>query len=156
MGLYQYIREQSDRQDLVGELSRWMTENPGLRPDHESVAFHLASKEFDASGEWTKRDAISRLKENEGMQRLLRIEPRLSPIISDLIRLKATKGYSRPEEYSRIKSEVSRLVGDEAQRSEVQDSESYDVLIQVISDLLPPDVVDLYSEGTPEDIELDI
>jgi hypothetical protein len=133
-----------------------MTENPGVRPDHHGTAFRLAAQEFDECGEWTKKDAVDRLNENDGMQSLLRIEPRLSPIISHLIQIKASKGYNQSQEYSRVKSLVYHLVGDGAEKPEIQDSESYDVLIHVISDLLPPDVADLYPNGFPEGIVLDI
>ncbi len=156
MGIYEYIREQSHREDVVGDLGRWMTDNPGATPDHDGAAFRLAAQEFDECGQWTKKEAVDRLNENEGMQRLLRIEPRLSPIVSQLIQIRAAKGYNRLQEYGRAKALVYYLVGDGAERPEIRDSESYDVLIQVISDLLPPDVADLYPNGFPEGIALDI
>jgi hypothetical protein len=46
MGLYQYIREQEYRKDLVGELGRWLSTHYGERPDHNSQAFLLASQEL--------------------------------------------------------------------------------------------------------------
>ncbi len=46
MGLNQYIREQEHRNDLVGELGNWMSKNYGKRPDHNSLAFELASQEY--------------------------------------------------------------------------------------------------------------
>ena len=43
-----------------------------------------------------------------------------------------------------------------AENPELSDSSSYDVMIRVIDDLLPPDAADLYPDGMPDDIELDL
>jgi hypothetical protein len=59
MGLYQYIREQEHRDDLIGELGRWMCKNYNKRPDHGSLAFELASKDFDSCGNWTRHDSVN-------------------------------------------------------------------------------------------------
>jgi len=150
MGLYQYIREQEHRNDLVGELGRWMSSHYGERPDHSSLAFELASKEFTACGNWTRQEAIERLNENKKFQQILKIEPRIGEIISEVIEIRTTKGYSRDRKYSRFKGRISDLVGFEAEKDEVGNSESYDTVIQVIVDLLPPDVFDLYPDGLHE------
>ena len=64
MGLYQYIREQEYRNDLVGELGRWMSKNYGERPDRNSLAFELAAKEFAACGNWTRQEVLNQINEN--------------------------------------------------------------------------------------------
>ena len=107
MGLYQYIREQEHRNDLVGELGRWMSKHYGERPDHSSLAFELASKEFAACGSWTRQEAIERLNENKKFQQILKIEPRISEIVSEIIKLRATQDYNRDREYSRFKAIIS-------------------------------------------------
>jgi len=150
MRLYQYIREQEYRNDLVGELGRWMSKHYGERPDHSSLAFELASKEFAACGNWTRQEAIERLNANKKFQRILKFEPQISEIISEILKIRATQGYSRDVEYSHFKTRISNLVGFEAEKDEVGNSESYDVVIQVIVDLLPPDVSDLYPGGLYE------
>ena len=158
MGLYQYIREQEYRNDLVGELGRWMSRNYGKQPDHNSLAFQLASKEFEACGNWTRKGAVEQLNENKKFQHIVKIEPRISEVISKIIKTRATQGYNRDSEYYRFKEEISKLVGDGAEKDEVADSDSFDVIIKVISDLLPPDITDLYpnAEYEYEDIELDL
>ncbi len=156
MGLYQYIREQQHRNDLVGELGTWMSKNYNQRPDHNSLAFQLASEEFSACGNWTKQDALQRLNENKKLQKIIKIEPRVSEIISDVLKLKNCQGYNRDEGYRHFKSRAKQLVGDYAEKDKVGDSESYDVVIQTIADLLPPDGADLYHDGFPEGIYLDL
>ena len=104
MGLYQYIREQEHRNDLVGELGSWMSKHYGERPDHNSLAFELASKEFAACGNWTRQEAVEQLNENKKFQRILKIEPRISGIISEALEIRANQGYRRDVEYSRFKA----------------------------------------------------
>jgi hypothetical protein len=156
MGLYQYIREQKHRNDLVGELGNSMSKNYNQRPDHSSLAFQLASKEFSANGHLTKKDAIQRLNENENLQKIIKIEPRVGEIISEAIKLESYQGYNRDEEYSRLKSRIIKLVGYGSEKDEVRDSDSYEVVIQTIVKLLPPDMVDLYPDGSPDEIFIDL
>ena len=147
MGLYQYIREQEHRNDLVGELGSWMSKHYSERPDHSSLAFELASKEFAACGNWTRQEAVEQLNENKKFQRILKIEPRISVIISEALKIRANQGYSRDMEYNRFKAKISKLVGYETEKEELRDSDSYNIILQVVVDLLPPDVLDLYPNG---------
>ncbi len=156
MSLYQYIREQEHRNDLVGELGRWMSKNYGKRPDHNSLAFELASQEYSACGNWTKQDAIQRLNGNKKILKIIMIEPRISDIISNVLKLNNCQGYNRDEEYRRFKSRLSELVGYTGENDEVGDSDSYEVVIRVLDDLLPPDAVELYPNGFPEGIDIDL
>ena len=116
MGLYEYIREQEHRKDVVGELGSWMSRNYNQRPDHSSLAFQLASKEFSACGSWTKQAAIQRLNENKKLQKIIKIEPRISDIISEVLRLKNCQSYDRDEEYGHFKSKAIKLVGFDQKR----------------------------------------
>jgi len=150
MGLYQYIREQEHRNDLVGELGSWMSKNYSQRPDHNTLAFKLASKEFVACGNWTRQDAVERLNKNKKLQRIIKIESRISEIISEVIKTRAIRGYTRDIEYNRFKTKISKLVGYQAEKDEVGNSESYDVVIQAVVDLLPPDVSYLYLDRMDE------
>jgi hypothetical protein len=104
MRLYQYIREQEHRNDLVGELGSWMSKHYGERPDHNSLAFELASKEFATCGNWTRQEAVERLNENKKFQHILKIDPQISGIISEVLKIRANQGYSRDMEYSRFKA----------------------------------------------------
>ena len=55
MSVYQYIREQKDRSDIVGAIAREMIANPTIHQDHSADAFRLAAAEFDACGRWTQK-----------------------------------------------------------------------------------------------------
>jgi hypothetical protein len=156
MGLYQYIREQKHRNDLVGELGRWMSKNYGKRPDHNSSAFELASQEYSACGNWTKQDAIQRLNNNNSLLKIIKIEPRISDIVSDILKLNNCQGYNRDEEYRYFKTRLIKLVGHTAENDEVGDADSYEAVIRVVDDLLPPDSVELYPNGFPEGIYIDL
>jgi hypothetical protein len=156
MGLYQYIREQNHRSDLVGELGRWMTDNYGKRPDHSSLAFRIAAEEFESCGNWTRQEAITRTNQNKELQQILEIVPRLRRIIERVQQLRIAPGYNQSQAYSDFKAEASEFVGWEAENSELCDSDSYEVVIDAIVSLLPPDESDLYPDGLPDDIELDI
>jgi hypothetical protein len=70
--------------------------------------------------------------------------------------LKNCQGYNRDDEYNYNKSRIKRLVGYDAEKDEVGDSDSYDVVIQTIVELLPPDAADLYRDGFPEGIYIDL
>jgi len=156
MGLYQYIREQDHRNDLVGELGRWMSKNYRKRPDHNSLAFELASQEYSACRNWTKQDAMHRLNSNKKLLKIIKIEPRISGIIYDVLKLNNCQGYNRDEEYRQFKSRVIKFVGHTGENDAVADAASYEVVIRVIDDLLPPDVVELYPNGFPEGIDIDL
>ena len=146
MGLYQYIREQEHRNDLIGELGRWMTKHYNERPDHDSLAFQLASKEFAACS-WTRQEAIKRLNENKKFQAIVKIEPRISAVISEILKIRSNKFYNWGEEYYRFKTKISGLVGWKAERDELRNSDSYEVVLNVVVDLLPPSISDLYPNG---------
>lgn len=135
-----------------------MSKHYNQRPDHTSVAFELASKEFSNCGGWTRQDAIQRLNENKRFQAVVKIEPRLSGIISEALKVNSRRGYDRDKEYDRLKGKTIQLVGYEADKDELGDSDSFDLVVKVIVDLLPPDAVDLYPNGLPEleNSELDL
>jgi hypothetical protein len=156
MGLYQYIREQAHRNDIVGVLGRWLKSHPRRRPDHDSPAFGLASDEFAACGEWTRQDAVKRLNKNKNFQRIAKIEPKIIGIVSEIIKLEPHKGYSWQGAYHQFKTRISKLVGWNAEKQELVESDNYDVMIRVVDDLLPPDSGDLYPDGKPDDIDLDL
>jgi len=156
MGIYQYIREQEHRNDIVGELGRLMSENYGKRPDHNSLAFEVAAREYSSCGNWTKQDAIQRLNSNKKLLKIIKIEPRISDIISDVLKLNNCQGYNRDEEYRHFKTRLIKLVGHTAENDEVGDADSYEVVIRVVDDLLPPDSVELYPNGFPEGIYIDL
>ena len=78
----------------------------------------------------------------------------MTDVVSEVTRIKPRKGYNRHAEYDRFKTQISGLVGWGAENPELSDSSSYDVMIRVVDDLLPPDAADLYPDGMPDDIEL--
>lgn len=78
-------------------------------------------------------------------------------IISEALKIRANQGYSRDMEYNRFKAKISKLVGYETEKDELRDSDSYNIILQVVVDLLPPDVLDLYPNGLYEEsLELDL
>jgi hypothetical protein len=156
MGLYQYIREQAHRNDPVGELGRWLMAHPGSRPDGHGEAFELASAEAAACGTWTRQAALESLDENTALERIIAIEPRVGEIISDVLKLRSHKGYHRIRTYKKFKDRVTELVGFFCQNKALADTASYDTVIHAVDSLMPPDGVDLYSEGLPEEVQLDL
>lgn len=101
-------------------------------------------------------DMLKRLNANKEFRRITKIEPRMIGVVSEVITTKSRKGYNRVMDYHRFKTQISHLVGWGAENQELGDSSSYDVMIQVIDDLLPPDGADLYPNGIPDDVELDL
>ena len=155
-GLYQYIREQAHRNDMVGELGRWMVNHRNERPDHYSDAFQLAAREYEGCGNWTKQAALERINENRKLAEILKIEPRLSGIISEAIQTKATQGYSFAQAYSNLKLKAYHLVGDLAENEKLKNSDAYDVVIDVISRLIPPDISNVYRGEEMDYYQLDL
>lgn len=155
-GLYQYVREQAHRNDLVGELGRWMVENMGKRPDHESRAFQLAAKEYEGCGNWTKQAQLEWVNQNKELSEILKIEPRLSSVISEAIQTKASQGYSFAMKYSELKLKILNLVGYKAEKREVATDRAYDVVIDTISRLIPPDISNAYNGEEFEYYQLDL
>jgi len=80
MGLYQYIREQEYRNDVVGDLGRWLKSHSRERPDRDSLALKLASEEYVSCGEWTSQHAVKSLQANTEFQRIAIIEPRMTAL----------------------------------------------------------------------------
>jgi hypothetical protein len=80
----------------------------------------------------------------------------MSGIITDILKLKTHQGYSRDDEYRKFKSRASKLVGYLCEKKELCDTVSYEAVIQMIDRLLPPDSINLYSNGMPEGVSLDI
>ena len=155
-GLYQYIREQAHRNDLVGSLGKTMLANPGVRPDHSSLAFRFAAREFEENGGWTKMGAIERLNNNVDFQKILKIEPRLSPIISELINEKVQTGYHHGRKYLEYKKKIEVLVGWMADKEELNNHTFYEITLRVIEDLLPINVSRAYEGEEFEIYQFDL
>jgi hypothetical protein len=99
---------------------------------------------------WTKKDAIKRMMENERLQEILRVEPRLWSVVSDAAIQRRSRTYHRIRTYLALRNRVIPLVGWYAEREELRTSDHYQLVIDTIVDLLPPDEVDLWPEGRPE------
>jgi hypothetical protein len=100
---------------------------------------------------WTKKGAVRRMRENEKLQEILRIEPRLWPIINEAVAQRRNKTYQRVRMYIALRNRVVPLVGWYAEREELRTTEQYRLVIDTIVDLLPPDETDLWPEGRPGD-----
>jgi hypothetical protein len=99
---------------------------------------------------WTKKDAIKRMMENERLQEILRVEPRLWSVVSDAAIQRRSRTYHRIRTYLALRNRVIPLVGWYAEREELRTSDHYQLVIDTIVDLLPPDEADLWPEGRPE------
>jgi len=155
-GLYQYIREQEHRKDPVGALGRWMSKNYNRRPDSTTLAFQLASAEFEASANWTRKAALDRLNQNKDLMHIIKVEKDLSGVIKDALNVRACTGYNKEKEYCRLKSAAGVVVGYGAANERISDSQYYLLVIRAIYDLLPPDISILYPNGFPDEISLDL
>lgn len=90
----------------------------------------------------TKKDAVSRMYNNEPLKEILKIEPRLQGIIKEAEAQRNTSGYNRLQKYVELKNKISSLVGWLAENEKLKSSNSYDIVMETITDLLPPDVID--------------
>ena len=96
---------------------------------------------------WKKRDAVQRALANQELQQILSAEPGLVPIVMAAAEQRNTVGYDRSQRYSHLKHQAERLVGWFAKNAALRSSPAYDVVIETIADLLPPDDADLYPDG---------
>jgi hypothetical protein len=138
--LLQYIVEQEHRQDIVGDLGRWVIDHAGEAPDISSLAFQLAREEFDSVNHRTRKGAVEYMERHREFQRILQIEPRLQELVRRAMNTKVQRGYSFAVAYFQFKQEASRLVGYDAERQDLRNAGTYDITMDVISFLLPMDV----------------
>lgn len=96
---------------------------------------------------WSKNAALSRMKTNARLAEILRLEPRLEPIIRAAAQRSNGPGYDRIWAYRDLRDQSFSLVGWHAAHPDLRTMEDYDVVIRTIDDLLPPDDVDLYPDG---------
>jgi hypothetical protein len=96
---------------------------------------------------WKKRDALQRALANQELHQILSAEPGLVPIMVAAAEQRNTVGYDRGQRYSHLKHQAERLVGWHAQNAALGNSAAYEVVVQTIADLLPPDDTDLYPDG---------
>ena len=96
---------------------------------------------------WTKSAAIDRGNRNRVLQEALRLEPRLEAIIEEAQSQRRAKGYNRIRKYIELRNKVIPLVGSLAKNPALNRRDYYDAVRETIDDLLPPDEVDIYSEG---------
>jgi hypothetical protein len=94
----------------------------------------------------SKKSAIERMQNNLALQNILKIEPRLVPIITDAVNQKNGFEYNRVSTYIELRNKAAQLVGWSGENTQLKNCESYDVVIDTIDDLLPPDNLD---QGKP-------
>ena len=95
---------------------------------------------------WTKKSARFRMNQNQRLQEILVIEPRLRPILSSAEKQYRENGYDRYHTYIALRNQAIPLVGWHADCEELQNSNDYLFVINTIMDLLPPDDGDLDTE----------
>lgn len=103
MGVYQYICEQKERNDLNGDLARQLAADPSAPLDYSSRAFQLAADEFEHCGQWTQKDAIERMNANQDVWRIINAEPRVRAILVDAIHSRTRAEYDRNRTYDALK-----------------------------------------------------
>lgn len=91
---------------------------------------------------WSKKRAIERMERNHTLQEILKTEPRLLPILDQAKAQQGGKGYDRIAVYTNLRNQAAGLVGSLAEKEAVRASVHYDIVIQTIADLLPPDQSD--------------
>jgi putative transposase len=84
------------------------------------------------------------------LQEILRVEPRLWSVVNDAATQRRSRTYHRIRTYLALRNRVIPLVGWHAEREELRTSDHYQIVIDTIVDLLPPDEADLWPEGRPE------
>jgi hypothetical protein len=89
---------------------------------------------------WTKRKAINRMQRNGKLQEILRQVPQLGTILNKAIKQENIYGYDSVECYLMLCDEASQYVGWDASPPDLQTSECYDIVKEVLYDLLPPEV----------------
>lgn len=160
MTFYQWLMKQRHRDDPIGDLARDAKEDDcsfarGPNVGYTKWETHLCVKMAcsgamealeeawtrylradRASGDWTKKAAIQRMKKDMELQALLYNYPEVQPLINEAIAQENVEGYHRIRTYIRLKREVFSIVGWGDEEREAR------VATRVIDDLLPPDDVD--------------
>jgi len=93
---------------------------------------------------WTRKAAYHRMLSNTRLQEILLTEPRLLPILIEAHTQKTGPDYDRIVTYIRLRNQAVHLVGYFAENPGLRTSFDYDIVIQTLIDLLPPDYDDLH------------
>lgn len=104
---------------------------------------------------WTKLAALERYRSNVRLRDVISIEPRIQPLLESAAVQENEPGYHRIHTYDSLKTAACSLVGVTAENPQLRTSAAYDLVVGAIADLLPPDDVDLYPDGKPEEGEDD-
>ena len=92
---------------------------------------------------WTKKSAIHRLETNPRLQQILFLEPRLKPVLDLAACCTRTDHYDRIRTYIHLRNQAIPLVGWHADHPDLRNSTDYQLIVDTIADLLPPDNIDL-------------
>jgi len=87
--------------------------------------------------------ALDRLKTEYRLQEILQAEPRLQPILEQAIFQEASPSYDRILTYNHLSSQILPLVGFQASHPDLRNSADYQLVIETLLDLLPPDRWDI-------------
>lgn len=77
------------------------------------------------------------------MREILEAEPRLRPILDQAINQETGPKYDRIRTYFRLRSQIVQLVGWHAEHPNLRNSADYQLVIETLINLLPPDHLDL-------------
>ncbi len=104
---------------------------------------------------WTRAAAIQRMQQNTVVQEALQLEPRLQAVFDAALFQENVPGYHRIERWYELKYRMQQLIGLEAEHLELRTPgeravRHFSEVGKTIDDLLPPDDVDLYPEGKPD------
>ena len=92
---------------------------------------------------WTRKSAYQRMLSNTRIQEILLLEPRLLEFLIQAHTQKTGDSYNRIQTYVELRNAVIPLVGWYAEHPDLRTSSDYMVVIETISDLLPPDRWDI-------------
>jgi hypothetical protein len=87
--------------------------------------------------------ALDRLKTEYRLQEILQAEPRLQPILEQAIFQETSASYDRILTYNRLRNQILPLVGFDAAHPDLRNSADYQLVIETLLDLLPPDRWDI-------------
>jgi hypothetical protein len=92
---------------------------------------------------WSPQTALDRLSTEHRLQEILQVEPRLQALLDQAIYQEAGPTYDRIRTYTKLRNQLIPLVGWHAEHPALRNSGDYQLVLEVLIDLLPPDRLDL-------------
>ena len=104
---------------------------------------------------WSQQSALDHMRTDYRLNEILKSEPRLQKILDHAIYQECDASYDRIRTYLALRNQLFPLVGWHAAKPELQNSADYQLVIETLIDLLPPDHTDLNIQRRPQIIDRD-